>query len=347
MDIAKRSRLSFQPVPSTSIQEKWLNMPDIPVFVDHHDERFSLPFTYGGLLPEESAFATAQVAILPIPYEQTTTYGTGTKEGPQALIAASRHMELYDEELDYEVYKVGLHTLRELEPIASGPQAMLDRITEVTGELLAHGKFVVGVGGEHTISFGIVRAFAERFAGLSVLQFDAHADLRDTYQGTPYNHASVLRRISEIVPAVQVGIRSLSREEAVWVKGGARLFYASEVVGSPLSPRRLAKRSPTRSISPSVLMASIRRSCPPLALQSLAVSVGMMFCASCGKWRKHATSLASMSSIVPHPGNIAPDFLAAKLVYKVLGYRFKLGNRVRARDPCDLADVSPTVVTVH
>nr|MDQ3829867.1 agmatinase [Candidatus Tectomicrobia bacterium] len=209
-------------------------MADIPAYVDHHDERFALPLTFGGLLPEESAFERAQVVILPIPYEQTTTYGTGTKEGPQAIIAASRHMELYDEELDFEAFRLGIHTLRELETVASGPQAMLERITEVTRDLLRHGKFVIGLGGEHTISFGLVRAFAERYPGLSVLQFDAHADLRDTYQGTSYNHASVLRRISELVPAVQVGIRSLSREEAEWVKArGKKLFYAAEVLASP------------------------------------------------------------------------------------------------------------------
>src|SRR5919198_5507251 len=152
-------------------------MSDIPAYVNRHDERFALPFLYGGLLPEHSAFEQAQVVILPIPYEQTTTYGTGTKEGPQALIAASRHMELYDEELDFEVYRVGIHTLRELETDARGPEAMLERITEVTRELLHHGKFVVGLGGEHTVSLGLVRAFVERFPRLSVLQFDAHGDL--------------------------------------------------------------------------------------------------------------------------------------------------------------------------
>src|ERR671922_599375 len=129
-------------------------MSDLPTYVDREDHRFALPYNFGGLLPEHSAFERAQVVILPIPYEQTTTYGTGTKEGPQALIDASRHMELYDEELAYEVYRVGIHTLRELETIASGPKAMMDRITEVTGELLDRGKFVVGLGGEHTIAFG-------------------------------------------------------------------------------------------------------------------------------------------------------------------------------------------------
>jgi agmatinase len=303
-------------------------MRDLPGFIEHHDERFSLPFTYGGLLPEESAFAAAQVAILPIPYEQTTTYGTGTKEGPYALIAASRHMELYDEELDYEVYKVGLYTLRELDPIVSGPQAMMERITEVTGELLDHGKFVVGLGGEHTISFGIVRAFAERFPGLSVLQFDAHADLRDAYQGTPYNHASVLRRISEIVPAVQVGIRSLSREEAVWVRQqGKRLFYASEVVGSPTIATAISE-----ALTDQVYITICLDGLDPSIMPAVGTPEpgGLGWYDVLGIVRKVAATRHIVGfdvvELFPIPGNIAPDFLAAKLVYKVLGYRFKLGK---------------------
>ncbi len=303
-------------------------MADMPVFVDHHDERFALPFTYGGLLPEDSAFERSQVVILPIPYEQTTTYGTGTKEGPHALIAASRHMELYDEELDYEVYQVGLHTLREVETIASGPQAMLDRITEVTRELLAHGKFVVGLGGEHTISFGLVRAYAERFPGLSVLQFDAHADLRDTYQGTPYNHASVLRRISEIVPAVQVGIRSLSREEAAWVKAReTRLFYASEVVGS-LSIATAISEALTDEVYITLCLDGLDPSIMPAVGTPEPGGLGWYDVLRIVRRVAETRHIVGFDvvELFPIPGNIAPDFLAAKLVYKVLGYRFKLGK---------------------
>jgi agmatinase len=303
-------------------------MADIPVYIDRHDERFSLPFTYGGLLPEESAFARAQVVILPIPYEQTTTYGTGTKEGPQALIAASRHMELYDEELDYEVYQVGIHTLRELETLASGPQAMLERITEVTGDLLRHGKFVVGLGGEHTISFGLVRAFAERFPGLSVLQFDAHADLRDSYQGTPYNHASVLRRISELVPAVQVGIRSLSREEAAWVKArGVRLFYASEVVGSPHVATAIGEAL-TDHVYITICLDGLDPSIMPAVGTPEPGGLGWYDVLRIVRRVAETRHIVGFDvvELFPIPGNIAPDFLAAKLVYKVLGYRFKLGK---------------------
>jgi agmatinase len=303
-------------------------MADVPAYVDRHDERFGLPFTYGGLLPGESAFEQAQVVILPIPYEQTTTYGTGTKEGPHALIAASRHMELYDEELDYEVYRVGIHTLRELETNASGPKAMMDRITEVAGDLLQRGKFVVGLGGEHTISFGLVRAVAERFPGLSVLQFDAHADLRDGYQGTPYNHASVLRRISELVPTVQVGIRSLSREEARWIREhGARLFYASEVVGSPPIAAAISEAL-TDHVYITICLDGLDPSIMPAVGTPEPGGLGWYDVLRIVRRVAETRHIVGFDvvELFPIPGNFAPDFLAAKLVYKVLGYRYKLGK---------------------
>jgi agmatinase len=226
------------------------------------------------------------------------------------------------------VFQVGMHPRRELETVASGPQGMLERIREVTRELLDHGKFVVGLGGEHTISFGLVRAFAERFPGLSVLQFDAHADLRDSYQGTPYNHASVLRRISEIVPAVQVGIRSLSRDEAVWVKArGARLFYASEVVGSPTVATTISEALTDRvyiticldGLDPSIMPAVGTPEPGGLGWYDVLRIVRRV------AETRHIVGF-DVVELFPIPGNIAPDFLAAKLVYKVLGYRFKLGK---------------------
>jgi agmatinase len=303
-------------------------MADTPAYVDHHDGRFALPLTFGGLLPEESAFERAQVVILPIPYEQTTTYGTGTKEGPQAIIAASRHMELYDEELDFEAFRLGIHTLRELETVASGPQAMLERITEVTRDLLRHGKFVIGLGGEHTISFGLVRAFAERYPGLSVLQFDAHADLRDTYQGTPYNHASVLRRISELVPAVQVGIRSLSREEAEWVKTrGKKLFYAAEVLASPTIGMEISDAL-TDDVYITICLDGLDPSIMPAVGTPEPGGLGwydVLRIVRRVAETRHVVGF-DVVELFPMPGNIAPDFLAAKLVYKVLGYRYKFGK---------------------
>lgn len=303
-------------------------MAKIPPYIEQHDDRFGLPFAYGGLLPEESAFDQSQVVILPIPYEQTTTYGTGTKEGPMAIIAASRHMELYDEELDFEAYRVGIHTLRELEPVASGPKAMLERITEVARDLLAHGKFVVSLGGEHTISFGLVRAFAERYPDLSVLQFDAHADLRDTYQGTPYNHASVLRRVSEIVPAVQVGIRSLSREEATWVKAtGRHLFYASEVIGSPTAAAAI-NDALTDQVYITICLDGLDPSIMPAVGTPEPGGLGWYDVLRIVRRVAETRHIVGFDvvELFPIAGNFAPDFLAAKLVYKVLSYRYKLGK---------------------
>jgi agmatinase len=303
-------------------------MNDMPGHIGMHDERFGLPFSYGGLLPEDSAFEWARVVILPIPYEQTTTYGIGTRDGPRALLEASRHMEVYDEELDYEVYRVGIHTLPELEPEASGPAAMLERITGVTRELLQAGKFVVGLGGEHTISFGLVRAFAERFPGLSVLQFDAHADLRDTYHGTPFNHASVMRRISELVPAVQVGIRSMSREEADWItQRGVRLFFAPEVLRAPDIDTAISDAL-TDQVYITICLDGLDPSIMPAVGTPEPGGLGWYDILRIVRRVAETRHIVGFDvvELFPMAGNVAPDFLAAKLVYKVLGYRFKLGQ---------------------
>jgi agmatinase len=303
-------------------------MMDLPPHVKLQDDQFALPYTFGGLLPEQSAFERSQVVILPIPYEQTTTYGAGTRDGPRALITASRNLELYDEELDYDVYQVGIHTLRELETQASGPEAMLERITEVARELLRHGKFVVGLGGEHTVSVGLVRAFSERFPGLSVLQFDAHADLRDTYHGTPLNHASVMRRIAELVPTVQVGIRSLSREEADWIRQrGARPFYASQVLQHPEIATTIANAL-TDHVYITVCLDAFDPSIMPAVGTPEPGGLGWYDVLHIARRvaETHHVLGFDVVELFPIPGNLAPDFLAAKLVYKLLGYRFHAGT---------------------
>jgi agmatinase len=205
---------------------------------------------------------------------------------------------------------------------------MLERITEVARELLHHGKFVVGLGGEHTISFGIVRACVERFPGLSVLQLDAHADLRDSYHGTPFSHATVMRRVSEVAPVVHVGIRSLSREEAEWVKQrGARLFYAAHVLSSPDIAAAVSD-----VLTDQVYITICLDGFDP----SVVPAVGTPEPGGLGWYDvlRIVRQVAATRHIVgfdvvelfPIPGNVAPDFLAAKLVYKLLGYRFKLGQ---------------------
>ncbi len=200
-------------------------------------ESTTLPMNFGGIADDElSNFDDARIRILPVAYEGTVSYGTGTAHGARAVIEASRNMELYDEETDTEIYRLGIHTLPALESAAS-PEAMMRGIYERTRELLADkskDKFLVTIGGEHSITAPVVRAYKERYANLSVLQIDAHADLRDTYDGTPYSHACVMRRITDDmkIPAVQCGIRSLSADEARAIKDlPTRIYWAKDVVG--------------------------------------------------------------------------------------------------------------------
>ena len=189
---------------------------------------------FGGIAEEEfSSFERARVLVWPIAYEGTVSYGTGTGRGAEAIIEASRNMELYDEETDAEVYKLGIHTLEESVSV-DPPARMMESLLERGRELVATNKFVTMIGGEHSVSAPVIRAHAERYDNLSVLQIDAHADLRDTYDGTPHSHASIMARVTRDLrlPSVQCGIRSISAEEARSIDElPTRIFWAKDIVG--------------------------------------------------------------------------------------------------------------------
>ena len=175
-------------------------------------ESQSLPMNFGGIAEEEfSSFENSRILVWPIAYEGTVSYGGGTGKGAAAIINASRNMELYDEETDAEVYKLGIHTLDE-SPSIDPPEHMMKALYDRAKELVSGEKFITMIGGEHSVSAPLIRAHAEKYSNLSVLQIDAHADLRDTYDGTPYSHASIMARVVKDmhIPAVQVGIRSIS-----------------------------------------------------------------------------------------------------------------------------------------
>lgn len=168
---------------------------------------------------EYTDFERARVVVVPVPFDGTTCYQPGTREGPRAIIDASRNLELYDAELARSPYEVGIHTLRSVEPVMGNAAGMVERTQLVTGQLLDRDKFVVTLGGDHLTSIGVVRAFVERFPTLSVLQIDAHADLRDEYEGSTLSAATVMRRVLDVCPrTAQVGIRSLSAPEARLVR---------------------------------------------------------------------------------------------------------------------------------
>jgi agmatinase len=185
---------------------------------------------FAGLEPPYSNLQEAKTVILPVPYDSTSEWRSGSRHGPQAIIDASQYLELYDLELDREIYEVGISTLPQIEPLLSSPQDMIDRVYQVIRSLIQKEKFVVLLGGEHSLSLGAVRAFKEAFPRLSVLQLDAHADLRDEYLGTKYGQACVMRRIFELCPISQVGVRSLSREEKQFLSQNKLTpFYVSNL----------------------------------------------------------------------------------------------------------------------
>jgi hypothetical protein len=213
----------------------------------------SLPFEYdrvavgefGGTTPTSTDFARARVVILPVPLDRTTSYVAGTRNGPHEILVASSHLELWDEETETDVHRIGILTLPEMELPFGTIDEVIQEIRRVASEIVSRGKFPVVIGGEHSITPPIVAAIAERHPGLSVLQIDAHADLRDHYMGTPHNHACTMRRVLEYAPATQVGIRSLSPEEVAVDARVLRLQHARRCALDG-SGRRLVERDGLR-----------------------------------------------------------------------------------------------------
>jgi agmatinase len=187
-----------------------------------------------GIESEYSSFEKSSAVILPLPYEKTVSYGKGTKYGPEAILRASHYVEFYDEETKREVYKEhGIATLAPLTFDKKTDEKALEEIYQTTKKILDAGKFVVGLGGEHTVSQALIAAHAEKYSDLSVLQIDAHSDLRSEYQGSRYSHACVMARVCEFIGPlriVQVGIRAQSAEEAQFIKDhGITTMYAHDI----------------------------------------------------------------------------------------------------------------------
>ena len=230
-----------------------------------------LPFTFGALEQDAASFDRARAVVLPVPFERTTSYVPGTKNGPREIIAASGQVELYDEELGREMCDIGIHTLPAMEsPFASTDEAFAE-MRRVAAWLAGAGKFFVALGGEHALTAPLVAGVADVHPGVTVLQIDAHADLRESYMGDRHSHASAMRRVLEHAPAVQVAIRNLSAPEAEAFPGSTPRCSTTGTCatirrGSRGSSRRWARRS----TSPSTATASTRRSCRRSARRSPA-----------------------------------------------------------------------------
>lgn len=286
------------------------------------EEMFLPPRVFAGLMPPHADLENAKVAILPVPYDGTTEWRSGAREGPQHIIDASQYLELYDLELDREIYEVGIHTLHQVEPLMSSPEAMIERVYDITNGLIQKGKFVVTLGGEHSLTLGAVRAFKEAFPELSVLQLDAHADLRDEYLGTKYGQACVMRRIFELCPIVQAGVRSLSWEEKQFlVQNHLSPFYFSDSISSKASVERIMN-----SLSPEVYVTIDVDVLDPSIMPAVGTPEpnGMQWQAildiiKAVSLHKHVVGFDLME-FCPGEGPLACAFLLAKLAYKFIGY---------------------------
>lgn len=282
----------------------------------------SVPDNFLGLPGRHGDYAFARFAVLPIPYDATTSFGGGTRCGPEAIVVASQQVELYDEQLGRESWKSGVATLDAVEVDARGPQPMVERVYHAARKVVRDGKFLLGLGGEHSISSALVKAVRTRHRRVSVLQIDAHADLRDEYQGSPWSHACVMRRIHDLgVEAVGVGIRNYSAAEARFIaRSGKRIVPAracrngdnwiGDVVGALGD-----------EVYVTIDIDGFDPACAPgtgtpepggldwYQVTELLAAVA----------RARTIVGADLVEVKPIPGNHVTEFLAAKLLYRLIG----------------------------
>jgi len=283
-----------------------------------------VPLAFGGAVPVTRSFDDSKAVVLPIPLDRTTSYVPGTRNGPREILQASSHMELWDEELGTDVHPIGIFTLPEMELPFGELAPLMDEIRRVASEVISRDKFLVALGGEHSITPPLVAAAAAKYPGLSVLQIDAHADLRDCYMGTPHNHACAMRRSLEFARLTQVGIRSLSAEEAS-VAGSLNttIFYDVTMRHDPAWIDRVVDSLADRvyltidvdGMDPAIMPATGTPEPGGLSwYEMLALLRATM--------ARRVVVACDIVELSPLPGVMAPNFLCAKLVYKMLGYRF-------------------------
>lgn len=276
-----------------------------------------------GIPPEEHTLEKSRVAVLPVPYERTVSYGVGTRNGPSAILEASHYVELYDDELDEEVSRIGIHTLPAWLPDQMEPQACIDGLAQVVGGLLGEDRFVLTLGGEHSIVSGPIRAHQNKYPDLSVLHFDAHGDLRDEYEGEKHSHACAARRFVELgVPSVHVGIRSISKEEVEFAREKGLFIVSNREMHKSEEWIDRALRKLTGSVYVTFDVDFFDGSLVPGT--GTPEPGGGTYDQALSILRRVASGKRIVGADVvehaPLAGNRAPDFLVAKLCYKLIGY---------------------------
>lgn len=275
-----------------------------------------------GLEPALADYRKARFACLPVPYDATTSFGVGTREGPRAIITASQQVELYDEELRRESIKAGVATLDLISPDSRGPEPTMQRIHAAARKVVRDGKFLLTLGGEHSITSPLVKAVRNRYRDLSVLQIDAHADLRDEYQGSPYSHAAVMRRVHDLkVPAVGVGVRNYSAEEARFIRRENKPIISARECRQSESWIGRAVGALSQHVYVTIDIDGFDPACAPgtgtpepggldwYQVADLLAAVA----------RARTIVAADIVEVRPIPPNTVTEFLAAKLAYRLIG----------------------------
>jgi len=283
----------------------------------------STSWNFLGLDSSESSFDEARFIILPVPYDSTSSYRPGSREGPGNIIEASRYVELFDIELGEEPYLKGVYSLDELEPVRGNAAETLDRISQATKHIISNGKIPILIGGEHTITLGAVSAYPK---DIVVVILDAHADLRDTYQGDSLSHACVTRRILEKnVEVVQIGVRSMSEEEFSYAnQNNLHIFYRDMIRKKGLDTfvHELQEIIGNRAVYLSIDVDVVDPSEAPgvstpepdgLSFFEVKEIVKKICCSS------HVKAI-DLVEVTPIHGNTITEFLAATLLYKIIGY---------------------------
>ena len=281
------------------------------------------PSLFLGVRAEEAPLSRARVVVIPAPFDQTTSYMPGTRFGPRAILEASRQVEFYDEELDREPHEIGVATLESIEIEPADMEAGMRSLEAVVGEVAAQGKIPLTLGGEHSLSIAPVAALRDRYPGLSVLQLDAHLDLRDSYQGTKLSHASVMRRIRELgVPTVAVGIRAVSREEADYVHAERVPVF----LGREIRRRGLDVDAILAEVGNPVYITVDLDAFDPAYVPGVGTpepggltwDEGLVLVRAVCERRQVVG--VDVVELCPIPGQIVSEFFAAKLVNKIIGY---------------------------
>jgi agmatinase len=268
------------------------------------------------------SYSESAIVILPVPYDETSTYMKGADKGPDAIMEASVNLEFYDIETNSEAHKHGIFTLDPLTE-KSSPEALVNAVQERVTWILKEGRFPVIVGGNHTVPIGSFRAFAERYDDLSILQLDAHSDLRQEYEGSPYNHACAMARAREVAHIIQVGIRSMAADELPsvdWnnIYPAYKLNYDKALYSSALNS---LKKNVYVTIDLDVFDPSIMPSTGTPEPGGPGYYELMHFLRDVAAERNIVGF--DVVELCPNPNNKMPDFVASKVIYQLLSYIFE------------------------